>query len=204
MIRTWLAGGCAALALGGLAAAPAAAQRISGANPAATNATIVLGQSPARACYESAAAARITRGALEECDMALGGDLLAADRAATHVNRAILRELRGDLDGAAADLVEAIAIGPDLVQARVNLGGIYAKMERWADARVVLDEAIALAPDAYPQAHFARGAAREELGDVEGAYADYKRAAELSPDWEAPKLELQRFQIVADEGDGAS
>lgn len=32
-------------------------------------------------------------------------------------------------------------------------------------------------------------------GDVKAAYLDYSKAAELDPDWDAPKTELARFTV---------
>ncbi len=200
---SWL-GGCAGIvALMGSAAAPAGAQRIDDAH-VRMNAMIVIGETPARSCYEAAAAGGSTRDALAHCDRALAGDLVSSDRAATHVNRGVVRQLRGDLAGAVEDFLDGIEIAPGLPQAHANLGGAYAEMGRWIDAEEALDRAIALAPETSAEAHFMRAAAREELGDAPGAYADYRRAAELAPEWAAPRLELERFRIVSDGGEGGT
>ena len=41
----------------------------------------------------------------------------------------------------------------------------------------------------------ARPIAHENLGDLTAAYRDYSKAAELDPDWDAPKKELTRFTV---------
>jgi hypothetical protein len=40
-----------------------------------------------------------------------------------------------------------------------------------------------------------RAIAHENLGDLTAAYRDYSKAAELDPDWDAPKKELTRFTV---------
>ncbi len=189
---------CAAVAgaaLAGGVGAPALAQ---------ANATIVLGESPARVCYEHAAAGNLTAIALDDCTRAFTvAELSVHDRAATHANRALIKQARGDLDGALADLVAAARIDPSLTIAHLNLGGLHARLGQWAEARAALDRGIALDPaGARATDYFTRAAAREELGDVVGAYADYQAAAQLDPEWELPRLELSRFQIS--QTDGAS
>ena len=34
------------------------------------------------------------------------------------------------------------------------------------------------------------------LGDVNAAYRDYRRAAELAPDWAEARAELARFRVM--------
>jgi tetratricopeptide (TPR) repeat protein len=51
-------------------------------------------------------------------------------------------------------------------------------------------------PNRPALAHLGRGIASEALGDVQSAYRDYRRAAELEPDSEDARLELARFQVV--------
>ena len=36
-------------------------------------------------------------------------------------------------------------------------------------------------------AYFGRGLANEDMGNIRDAYADYRRAAQLDPQWSAPR-----------------
>ena len=47
-------------------------------------------------------------------------------------------------------------------------------------------------------AHYGRAIANEALGNARQAYRDYRRAAELDPDWAEPRTELARFRVVRD------
>jgi hypothetical protein len=38
--------------------------------------------------------------------------------------------------------------------------------------------------------------AREDMGDRNGAYADYAEASRLAPQWDLPKQQMTRFTIV--------
>lgn len=173
---------------------------------AQANATIVLGESPARTCYEHAASGRFTTAALDDCTHVFEvAEISIHDRSATYVNRAVIRQARGDLDGAFSDLMTAVELEPTLAAAHLNLGGLFVQQGQWAEARAALDQGIMLDPTAArANDYFARAAAREELGDIEGAYADYQEAARLAPEWELPRQELERFQVVSPAGDGAS
>ena len=45
-------------------------------------------------------------------------------------------------------------------------------------------------------AEFSDPLSHDVLGNVREAYADYRRASELDPDWADPQTELQRFRVV--------
>lgn len=197
--------------LAGLSAAPASAQRLGSLDTRAVD-TVVVGESQAAQCYTAASSSLIetrstyARHALASCNSALDSDgLNVADQAATLVNRAIVRRATGDLAGAAADLERAVARVPGLQEAQLTLGGVYANMARWADAETALSLGIALDPSvAVAEDYFTRASAREELGDLAGAYDDYRTAAELSPGWSAPRLELERFMVAPNAGNGGA
>lgn len=159
---------------------------------------IIVGRGPAADCYEAAASDRRDRVSIERCDLALAEDFLTLDdRAATLVNRAILYLRRGGAGQALSDLDAAIALKPDLTEAYVMRGAALVALNRHQDAVDQLTRALAMAPANPERAHFYRAAAHEELGDLRAAYTDYRRAAELAPDWRAPQLELARFQVRA-------
>lgn len=73
--------------------------------------TLVLGESRAGACFRHALSQRGDRRALADCDQALESDmLLGRDRAATHVNRGIVRMHSGDAEAALSDFDAAEAM----------------------------------------------------------------------------------------------
>jgi tetratricopeptide (TPR) repeat protein len=73
-------------------------------------------------------------------------------------------------------------------------GTALVELGRYAEAVDALTLALTLNPDRPERAYFYRAAANEELGRASAAYADYRRAAELAPDWGSPRTELTRFR----------
>lgn len=178
------------------AASMAGALLAAGAAHAAAAADLVLGRSTARACYESALFHYDSRNALEECDQALEGALARRDRAATHINRGIVRLLRGDLDGALADYEKAASMRSPLPEADLNTALVRLRQERPHEALESLDRALAVPGKHAAKAHFIRGQAFELLEDAASAYEAYREAQRLAPEWGEPKRELERFQVV--------
>ena len=128
--------------------------------------TVIIGLSPAHDCYHAVATGRRDAGSLGMCTLALADDFLPRDvRASTLVNRAILHLRRHESRQALGDANEAIALQG------------------------------ALSQDDAARAYFYRANADEDLGDTRAAYYDYRHAADLSPNWAAPRTELTRFQV---------
>lgn len=176
-----------------LALALAAALTVS---TAATAATQVIGAGLARDCYDATENPHAGRGAIETCNRALSEEALSfADMVATYVNRGILRGRFGDLRGALSDYDRAIALDPDQGEAYANKGGLALKREAWAEALRLFNTAIEKQTNRPEIAFYGRGVANEMTGNVANAYADYKRAAELAPQWQEPKVELARFRV---------
>ena len=78
-----------------------------------------------------------------------------------------------------ADAEAAVAVDPDNGDWRANLGGVYNRLGRSAEALRELDRAVKM-KDGYI-ARGARAAARYALGDAEGAFADAKKSFEMEP-----------------------
>lgn len=115
--------------------------------------------------------------------------------AGTHVNRGVLLMAAGRNAEALRDFDRALSITPGRAEAYVNRGAILIGEGRAAEGVADLDRGIALGPEQLERAHYNRAIGREMLGDVKGAYFDYRTAAALNPAWEAPALELTRFQV---------
>lgn len=156
-----------------------------------------IGGGRARACYEAARLDRSDANSIEVCNLALTEEALTQpDRIATHVNRGILHMLRRSFDAALRDYDAALRMNPDQAEAHVNKGIALLHRGGEAEAIAVLSKGIALNPESPEVAYYSRGVAHELSGDVNAAYRDYRQAAELKPDWQEPKTQLQRFQVV--------
>jgi tetratricopeptide (TPR) repeat protein len=170
---------------------------ITASSVGAANAAIsVLGGRLATTCYERVADGALNARALDVCNTALEEEpLTARDRAATLVNRGIIYLRRGYHDHAMADFDAAIRIRPALAEGYINRGAAFLQQENYRAAIDAFSEGINRTPEDPARAYYARAIAYEEVGDISAAYADYNRAAELSPDWSAPRSELTRFQV---------
>jgi len=176
-----------------LAAGVFAASLIVGSAQAAV---LVLGSSNAAVCSRAALDGGTAPGGLRACDQALKEDVLnPRDRAATFVNRGILR-LRGrSFERAVEDFNSALRLNPRLGEALVNRGAARIGQQRYREALADLERGSELGSTEPEKAWFNRGLANEGLGDLKAAYHAYQRAAALKPDWEAPRKELARFTV---------
>ena len=164
------------------------------ASPASGYVTVVAG-SRAGTCFQHARADLSTSSALEDCTTALAESLSRHNRAGTHVNRGIIFMNRGSYDLALADFDAAIALEPDLAEGHINRGSVLLARNDYAGAIAAINHGLALNPEDPSRAYFNRGIAHEELGQVREAYHDYRRAAELAPNWDHPRTELTRFRV---------
>lgn len=157
---------------------------------------VIVSGGLAHDCYLAAKAGRATDREIRLCGAALEQDNLAdRDLAGTHINRGTLYLKQKAWTEALADFDAAVKIGPGIGEGWVNRAAALIGAGRYQDAVVSSDKGIALNPTEPEKAYFNRATARELIGDVEGAYADYRRAVELAPDWQPPKDELKRFKV---------
>ena len=117
------------------------------------------------------------------------------DRAATFVNRSVVRLRARDYAGAVADCDQSITRLPTIGEAYVNRGAALLNLEKPQDAMTEFDKAIKLGLDKVHLAYYNRGLAREKLNDPKGAYADYKKALELQPDFTLAADQLKRLTV---------
>ncbi len=84
----------------------------------------------------------------------------------------------GKLSEARAELEEALREDPT-AEGYCDLAMVALKQDSLEEAERLLTTAIALDQSCY-RAYMARGSVRARLGDLQGAYSDYRHAAELS------------------------
>jgi tetratricopeptide (TPR) repeat protein len=161
-------------------------------------AVVTVGQGFARDCYEAAAAERGDLSALELCNAAIEEDFLTRhNRAATLINRGIIYLYRGQYGEALADFDAAIEAEPTLAEGHTHRGVALVAYHDYRTAIDALTQGLSLEPDEPAKAYFNRAIAYEELGDIPNAYRDYRRAAELAPDWRPAQRELARFRVTS-------
>ena len=159
----------------------------------------VVGNTLGQECYESTLLAPTPRrntDALAVCDRAvLDATVSAYNQAANHVNRAEIRLRVSDYQGALDDADTALKIHDGIGIAYLNRAASLVGLERFAEALPVFEHALALGVDRPQLAYFDRGIAKESLGDIKGAYLDYKKAADLDPGMTIARAQLTRFTV---------
>ena len=166
--------------------------------PAAAAAQVfVVGGGLAKECYELALRDNYQyRTAVETCTRALREETMNREnRAATYVNRGVFHMRDGNYDMALEDYAKAKDIVPDLGAAYLNEGAAYIYKREFESALAPLNKAIELDTTDMFAAYYNRAIARENTGDVPGAYYDFKKALELKPGWELAERQLRRFRI---------
>ncbi|QMW21944.1 tetratricopeptide repeat protein [Sandaracinobacteroides saxicola] len=160
-------------------------------------AVTLMGGGMGRSCFEAAEMKRSTRTSIEICTQALEEEALGRrDRAATLVNRGILKMQGRDLDGAIADYAEAIRVDGSLAEAYVNHGiALLHKGGRDRDAIAALSQGLSMNPSRPEVAYYTRAVAYELTGDMRQAFEDYQAAAAAKPGWEEPIEQLKRFSV---------
>jgi len=169
------------------------------ATPAMASAqAFIIGGGMAKDCYTDVRDGRESYRALERvCTDALQQEALTAEnRAATHVNRGIARMRAERYEAAMEDYNRALEIDATLGAAYLNIGAALIFQRRFDEALEPLDTAIELDSEDLFAAYYNRAIAREQTGDIEGAYDDFQRSGELKPDWELPRRQLARFTVT--------
>lgn len=166
--------------------------------PLSTNAsTFILGKGFAHDCSVRALYGNKDVETLNICSQALELEPMSDDDyAKTLVNRGVVLMRRQSLDNAELDFTKAEKMTPKLSEIYVNRAVALMMMQKYPDALAQLDKGILLGSDELEKAYFDRALAKEKMGDVKGAYYDFKKASDLKPDWELPKKELTRFNVT--------
>ncbi len=164
---------------------------------AASAQVFVIGKGLGGECYQKTKNRYSNfRSAEEVCTRALREQVMNREnRAATYVNRGVLRMREGNYDEALEDYSSALELQPEMGAAYLNQGAAHIFRQDFDLALASLNRAIDLdSPDLFA-AHYNRAIAREHTGDVPGAYDDFLTALELKPDWTLAERQLSRFTV---------
>lgn len=166
--------------------------------PAASAQVSVIGSGLARDCYEAALFQNVSQLEGEKiCTKALEAEMMKLDnRAATFTNRGVLRMRAGKYDSALGDYDTAKKMKPELGAVWLNEGAAHIFRKDFSSALVSLDKAIELGSQDVYAAYYNRAIARENTGDIQGAYFDFQKALELKPDFERAEWQLSRFTVT--------
>lgn len=187
--RTWIP--AVAVALFAYGGASASAQ-MGGAGASAV--TVIGNDRNGRACIANVAAGDSSDATLEACTRALSYNrLTGAAQRQLLIDRGIVYMRRRENEAALADFDAVIAREPRNAEAHLNRGAALVQLNRHGPAIAAITEALGLGVEEPHKAYYNRGAAREALGDLRGAYEDYSTALEIEPDWGPANAELARF-----------
>ncbi len=172
---------------------------------APANAAIsVIGSSISEACYHAAEFGSDLPNGIETCTDALQQSPLSNhDRAATLINRGILRSRNNDSAGALEDYNKGLALDATLGEGYVDRGAVTIVLRDFDGALVDIDKGISLNANLLEIAYYDRAVVDEALGNVRDAYTDYKKAVELQPAFQLANDQLMRFKVVRKHPDGA-
>jgi tetratricopeptide (TPR) repeat protein len=166
------------------------------ASTSARAVVLVFGGGMAEACSKAAFDGKFDADSEFLCSNSLKIEPLStSDRAATFVNRGVMKLRRGEYEAARADFDASIALVPNSGEAFVNRGAVSVGEKRYKAGLADLNTAIELGVTQLEKAYFNRALAFEGLDDEKSAYFDYQQAVTLKPDWDAPKVELLRFTV---------
>lgn len=168
------------------------------ASPTAFGQISVIGSGLGKDCYMAVKTSTKSLRSIEQlCTKALGaGQLNMSNRAATFVNRGIIRMRAGKYDAALRDYAASERLKANNGPLYLNRGAALIYKRQFADALVELNTAIELETQDIFAAYYNRAIAKEKTGDVKGAYFDFKKSLELNPDFEQAKWQLERFEVT--------
>jgi tetratricopeptide (TPR) repeat protein len=170
-----------------------------------------VGAPLASLCATAAAEGRSDDEAAAACDQAVVTERLNRSNViATQMNRGAIH-LRRREAALALDAYDALlALDDEHAEAHMSRGIALQMLGRPGPAVAAITEALGLGVSQPHMAYYYRAAARESLGDVRGAYEDYRTALDIEPNWGPAFEELARFarvrrdELVAELAEGDS
>jgi tetratricopeptide (TPR) repeat protein len=180
-----------------LACAAIAAASLAASGPAlAEGAITVIGSGPAQICYDGAENGGDPGTFITYCYQALNSMLSTRDRAATFINRGVLRLALNETNEALKDFDSGLSIGPDLGEGYIDRGAALIEKKHYSEALASIDKGLALGAKRQELAYYDRAIANEGLGDIPAAYKDYQQALVVRPTFTMASDELKRFKVV--------
>ncbi len=182
----------AVAAAAGAAALLATSAAAQGPDPRAV--TVIGADAHGQRCVTNVVAGDSSDQTLEACTRGLRyARLSRAGETQLLINRGIVHLRRREGEAALADFDTVIDRSPRNAEAHLNRGAALVQMQQYGAAIISITEALGLGVAEPHKAYYNRGAAREALGDLRGAYEDYSTALEIRPDWGPANAELARF-----------
>lgn len=183
-----------------LALAACAVAALPAMKASAFDSVLPLSADPMQQCSDYAARAGVgevvAKWSAKVCDQAVDKAKGMKDElAAAYINRSVLELNLQNYAAAQADSEAAIRVQSNMPQAHINLGIALSGEKRNREAAKAFSDALALNPSNPEVVYFDRAMAREDDGDMKGAYLDYRKAAQLAPTWDTPKQQLSRFTV---------
>lgn len=169
------------------------------ATPAAAAIVVEVGNA-GRSCYEATlttSSPESDRSAIATCNEAVANAARAHDQAAAYVNRSDIRLRMQDYDAAMTDAEKAMALEPSLGVAHFNRAAAMVGMKRDNEALTALDETLTLGGVDPELVYYNRAVVNEHMGDIKGAYLNYRKALAANPKFQRAAEQLTRFQVTA-------
>lgn len=194
----------AGVTLAALGVGPAVAQSTeTEAQSRAKAITTVVGAPASVNCAVVAAAGRFDDEAFGYCNRAIEVERLNRanrivtlnNRGALYLRRAASDATRKRTDGASAlaDFDAVLRLDARNADGHLNRGSALVMTGEFGEAVAAFTEALGLGVRQPHKAYLNRGAARESLGDLRGAFEDYQTALAINPEWALAEAELARF-----------
>ena len=132
----------------------------------------------------------------EPCTIALKEEAMSRrDRAATFLNRGLIRAANSDFEGAHDDYDEAIKVNPDIEAiVHINRGNSYYMQQQYQFALESYSTAIEMDVKQMHVAVHNQAMVYEKLGDLEAAEAGFMKALEMVQGWETAQRRLDRVR----------
>jgi tetratricopeptide (TPR) repeat protein len=110
-----------------------------------------------------------------------------------------LARRRQDLVEARRDLEAALALDPELHEARLRLGRVLWRLEKPQEARPVLQDLLQRKPDPWERylGHLFLGRVLQDTGDRPGAIEQYRSALAIDPDAQAAAVALSEALLLS-------
>jgi tetratricopeptide (TPR) repeat protein len=166
------------------------------ASGSAQAAVTVIGSGPAELCYQGAENGGEPRDYIAFCNQALGGLLTTRDRAATFINRGVLKLSLSESNAALDDFNSGLTIDATLGEGFVDRGAALIALKRFDDAIKDIDRGLTLGAKQPEIAYYDRAMADEALGNIPAAYNDYQQSLAAEPGFSLASDELKRFKVV--------